>query len=76
MEAPQPLELMTEALDLLVNALHLLDEADVPGDIGAYVDHARERLSRTLELTRVSATMAETVADSALRQPKSSLSSR
>jgi|tagenome__1003787_1003787.scaffolds.fasta_scaffold14054258_1 hypothetical protein len=54
MEAPQPRELMTEALELLVNALHLLDEAEAPGDIGAYVDHARERLSRTLELTRMS----------------------
>ena len=54
MEAQQPLELMTEALGLLVSALNLLDEAEAPGDIGAHVDHARERLSRTLELTRMS----------------------
>jgi hypothetical protein len=66
MEAPRPLELMTEALGLLVNALHLLDEAEAPGDIGAYVDHARERLSRTLEFSRVSETIAETSADRAL----------
>ncbi len=59
MEAPQPLELMTEALGLLVNALHLLDEAEAPGDIGAHVDHARERLSRTLDLTRVSDSIAK-----------------
>jgi len=58
MEGPQPLEMMTEALGLLVNALHLLDEAEAPGDIGAHVDHARERLSRTLELTRVSGAIA------------------
>lgn len=59
MEAPQPHELMTEALGLLVSALHLLDEADAPGDIGAHVDHARERLSRTLELTRVSGSIGK-----------------
>lgn len=54
MDAQVPVELMTQALELLVNALHLLDEADAPADIGAHVDLARERLSRTLELTRVS----------------------
>jgi hypothetical protein len=46
--------MMTEALDLIVKALHLLDEADAPGEIGAHVDLARERLSRTLEMVRIS----------------------
>jgi hypothetical protein len=59
MQAQQPRELMIEALELLVNALSLLDEAEAPGDIGAHVEHARERLSRTLELTRMSTSIAE-----------------
>jgi len=54
MEATSPAELMTEALELLVRALNLLDEAEAPGDIGAHLDLARERLSRTLEVSRVS----------------------
>jgi hypothetical protein len=54
---------MTEALELMVSALHLLDEADAPGEIGAYVDLARERLSHTLELTRVSSSIARHAAD-------------
>jgi len=46
-------------LELIVKALHLLDEAEAPGDIGAHVDLARERLSRALEMTRVSSTYAQ-----------------
>jgi hypothetical protein len=46
--------MMTEALDLIVKALHLLDEADAPGEIGAHVDLGRERLSRALEMVRIS----------------------
>jgi len=57
MEAPVPVELMTQALELLVRALHLLDEADASADIGAHVDLALERLSRALELTRVSSSI-------------------
>ena len=62
MEALPPVELMTEALDLLVRALHLLDEADAPGEIGAYVDLAKERLSRTLEMSRVANSIGQTAA--------------
>lgn len=54
MQARESVEMMAEALDLIVKALHLLDEADAPGEIGAHVDLARERLSRTLEMIRVS----------------------
>jgi len=59
MQARASVELMTEALELIVKALHLLDEAEAPGDIGAHVDLARERLSRALEMTRVSSTYAQ-----------------
>ena len=58
MRAAKQVEQMTHALESLVEALHLLDEADAPGEIGAYVDLARERLARTLELMRVSASSA------------------
>lgn len=54
MDARKSVELMAEALENLVNALELLDKADAPGDIGAYVDHARERLSRTLQMMSLS----------------------
>lgn len=66
MEALPPVELMTEALDLLVRALHLLDEGDAPGEIGAYVDLALQRLSRTLEMLRVSNSIGEAAAGPAL----------
>ena len=66
MEALPPAELMTEALELLVRALHLLDEADAPGEIGAYVDLAKERLSRVLEMSRVANSISEAAARPAL----------
>jgi hypothetical protein len=66
MEALPPVELMTEALDLLVRVLHLLDEGDAPGEIGAYVDLALQRLSRTLEMSRVSNSIGQTAAGPAL----------
>ena len=59
MQRPESIELMTESLELLVRALNLLDEADAPADIGAHVDLARERLSRTLEFTRVVSSVTE-----------------
>lgn len=63
MEAPATVEKMTQALDLVVSALQLLDEAEAPGDIGAHLDLVRERLSHTLELTRVSTSIARQVAE-------------
>lgn len=66
MEAVPPAELMTEVLELLVRALHLLDEADAPGEIGAYVDLAKERLSRVLEMPRVANSISEAAARPAL----------
>jgi hypothetical protein len=49
---------MTESLELIVTALNLLDEAEAPGDIGAHLDLARERLSRTLNLMHQSEAIA------------------
>jgi hypothetical protein len=40
--------LLSESLSLLTAALELLDRADAPGDIGAHVDHARERTAEIL----------------------------
>ena len=40
--------LLKEALRLLVSALDLIDRADAPGDIGAYVDLATERIREVL----------------------------
>ena len=53
MQDVEQAELMTQSLALLVKALSLLDEAGAPAEIGAHVDLARERLSRSLELARV-----------------------
>ncbi len=58
MQNPEPTELMAQSLALLVKVLDLLDEAGAPAEIGAHVDLARERLSRTLELARVVTTTA------------------
>ncbi len=43
-------ELLVEALRLLTAALELLDCVDAPGDIGARVDHACQRLTEILNL--------------------------
>lgn len=51
MRKAQRIQLMTEALELIVTALGLLDEVDAPADIGAHIDLGRDRLCRTLELT-------------------------
>jgi hypothetical protein len=48
----ESIELMNDALALLGTALSLIDAADAPGEIGAYVDLARDRLCRTLESMR------------------------
>jgi hypothetical protein len=56
---------MTESLELLVRALALLDSSDAPADIGAHIDLARERLSRTLELSRRSRAAAKGIASPA-----------
>jgi hypothetical protein len=62
MQHVEPAELMTQSLALLVKALSLLDQAGAPGEIGAHVDLARERLSRTLELSRVVNTTSRSAA--------------
>ena len=49
MRQPTSVELMEEAMGLIVEALSLVDEADAPLDIGAYLDLARERLRTALE---------------------------
>jgi hypothetical protein len=56
---------MTQSLELLVRALALLDASDAPADIGAHIDLARERLSRTLELSRRSRAAAKGIASPA-----------
>ena len=58
MQQMEPTELMTQSLALLVKALSLLDQAGAPAEIGAHVDLARERLSRSLELARIVGTTA------------------
>jgi hypothetical protein len=40
--------LLSEATKLLASALDLLDRAEAPGDIGAYVDLALQRLRDVL----------------------------
>jgi hypothetical protein len=60
---------MTEALEHVVKALQLLDEADAPGDIGAHVDLARERLSRTLEMIRTSESITRQAAGASSTLP-------
>jgi len=62
MQHVEAAELMTQSLALLVKALNLLDQAGAPGEIGAHVDLARERLSRTLELARVVDTTSRSAA--------------
>lgn len=62
MQHVEPAELMTQSLALLVKALSLLDQAGAPAEIGAHVDLARERLSRSLELARVVNTTASSSA--------------
>ncbi len=62
MRRTESIELMTQSLELIVRALSLLDESDAPADIGAHLDLARERLSRTLELSRQSQAIATGVA--------------
>ena len=52
MQARGSTALLREALSLLSAALNLLDEADAPGDIGAHVDLAHERLRETISLVR------------------------
>lgn len=42
--------ILTDALALLCDALDLLDRGDAPGDIGAHVDLACERLRDVLSL--------------------------
>lgn len=49
----QSMELMTLSIWHLAEALRLLDEADAPGEIGAQVDHARERICECLNRARV-----------------------
>ena len=49
MRHPTSVEMMAEAMDLIVKALDLVDEADAPSDIGAHLDLARERLRTALE---------------------------
>ena len=33
------------ALELMVEALHIIDDAAVPGDVGAHLDHSIQRLA-------------------------------
>ena len=54
MRSSNSVELMNQAMEMLVEALKLLDEAGAPADIGAHVDMGRARLSSSLELTRMS----------------------
>jgi hypothetical protein len=49
MLAPSRQAVLREALEHLVSALELLDRGAAPGDIGAHVDHARERLEGLLD---------------------------
>lgn len=49
----QSVELMTQSVEHLVEVLRLLDEAQAPGEIGAQVDHARERICICLDRARV-----------------------
>ena len=48
MRNSESVELMGQALELLVTALSLIDESDAPAEIGAYIDMARDRLSKAL----------------------------
>ncbi|MFL6775857.1 MAG: hypothetical protein ACJ8FN_05615 [Sphingomicrobium sp.] len=48
------IQLMAEALELTERALALVDEADVPADIGACLDHARVKLDHAIERMRMS----------------------
>jgi hypothetical protein len=50
MQARGSTALLTEALSLLTAALNLLDQADAPGDIGAHINQAYERLRETIGL--------------------------
>jgi hypothetical protein len=49
MRNPQSAELMKQAMMLLEQALALLDQAEAPGDIGAHVDLALDRLGNALD---------------------------
>ena len=40
--------LLSEALALLTSALDLIDRAEAPGDIGAHVDFAMQRIAKVL----------------------------
>jgi hypothetical protein len=51
----ESVQAMTKALQLLEQALDLLDGAQAPPQIGAELDLARDRLSRTLASVRSSA---------------------
>ena len=42
-------EALSSALELLFNALALLDEADAPGQIGAHVDLAAHQLQELVD---------------------------
>ena len=42
-------ELMTDALQMMRDALELLDRAQAPGDIGAHLDLAVVRLSEIVQ---------------------------
>jgi hypothetical protein len=48
MLGPSTETLLFEALKLLVAALELIDRAEAPGEIGAYIDHARARICEIL----------------------------
>ena len=37
------------ALELMVDALHIIDDAAVPGDVGAHLDHSIQRLALFLK---------------------------
>ena len=37
------------ALELMVEALHIIDDAGVPGDVGAHLDHSIQRLALFLK---------------------------
>jgi hypothetical protein len=52
MENPTSAELMTQAYELLVTALALIDEVGDPAVVGPHIDLARERLSRNLASVR------------------------
>jgi hypothetical protein len=58
---------MTKALQLLEQALDLLDRAQAPPQIGAELDLARDRLSRTLVSVRSSPDPLQPLASSPVR---------